>query len=175
MRFPLEMERQMIHTIRSTPDAHVTLQPEDYRSDGFVVVYRDNLAKLLHRYLHDKLISPVPRGAYLERTCTNERCVNPYHYRITKRAGKPRVKCPNGHRYTKSTTYFDSDGGRHCLLCRADKNARRRTTSRARGVCSKGHKITADNDYPWTDRKGRLHHRCATCKRNYQKSRRAHA
>ena len=175
MRFPREMERQMVHTIRSTPEAHVTLEPDAYRADGFVIIYRDNLAKMLHRYLHDILISPVPRGAYLQRTCTNDRCVNPYHHRITKRAGKPRAKCPNGHRYTPKTTHTDAAGGRHCLVCRAEKNARRRTTSQTRGVCKKGHKITAENDYPWTDGRGRLHHRCATCKRDYQKSRRAAA
>jgi hypothetical protein len=175
MRFPREMERQMMHTIISTPDAHVTVEPEAYRADGFVVIYRDNLAKLLHRYLHDRLISPVTRGAYLERTCHNERCVNPYHHRITKRSGKPRTHCPNRHRYTPKTTHVDRHGVRHCLTCRAEKNARRRKGTLARGVCAKGHKITPENDYPWTDRQGRVHHRCAKCKRDYQKSRRANA
>lgn len=174
MRFPPEMERQMLHTIRSAPDAHVTVEPDQYRADGRVIVYRDNLAKSLHRYLHDRVISTVPRGAYLERTCTNERCLNPYHHRITKRAARPRAKCPNDHRYTPANTYTDRHGVRHCRACRDLRNARRRKGT-ARGVCAKGHKITPENDYPWRDRKGRLHHRCAKCKRDYQKSRRATA
>lgn len=175
MRFPPEMERQMLHTIRSTPDAHVTVDRDEYRPGGHVIIYRDNLSKSLHRYLHDKVISTVPRSAFLKRTCTNVWCVNPYHYQITKRSGAQRAKCPNGHRYTQKNTYTDRHGIRHCLACRELRNARRRKTPRARGVCSKGHKITPENDYPWTDRKGRLHHRCATCKREYQRDRRAAA
>lgn len=177
MRFPADLERETFRLIVVAPQDHIVF-PEDEYQHGRVVIYRDNLAKTLHRYLYEHAFGTLPANVFLERTCREQRCVNPHHYRQTQRTTAPLTRCRNGHRYTKGNTRTDGRGVRHCIACAEARKARRRRAANLPrpGYCKKDlHRITPQNDYPWTDRKGRVHHVCATCKREYQRERRATA
>lgn len=177
MRFPAELERELYRLIQVAPEDHIVFAEDEY-TDGHIVIYRDNLAKSLHRFLYEAAFGKLPATLFLERTCRERRCVNPHHYRTTDRSRPLQQQCRNGHRYTKGNTRIDGRGVRHCIRCEVARKARRRRAANLPrpGYCKKDlHRITPENDYPWTDRQGRVHHVCATCKREYQRERRATA
>lgn len=140
---------------------HLRFQPEDYRADGTIMVYRDNLAQTLHRRLYKEIIGDIPRGMYLRKSCTTERCVNPHHYRLEKASRARHAACIHGHPYTPENTL---PGGRlRCRKCREERLEKSRKTARRKGVCVNGHKLTDDNVYTYTDVRGRVHRRCKHC------------
>ena len=173
MKFPLELEREVYRLIQLRPEDHIVFAEDEYKH-GRVVIYRDNLAKTLHRYLWERAFGKLPAGTFLERVCKEPRCVNPHHYRKTRRTRPPAERCRNDHRYTKGNTRTDRRGVRHCIRCEKDRRQAKRQWRD--GYCRKDlHRMTPENDYPWTDDKGRLHHACAACKREYIRNRRANA
>ena len=174
MRFPAELEREVFRLIRIAPADHITFPADEYKH-GRVLIYRDNLAKTLHRYLWEKTLGALPSNVYLRRTCREARCVNPLHYERTQRTRALPEQCRNGHRYTKGNTRTDSRGVRHCIRCEQARRRRQgRESMRSQGLCRKGlHKMVPSNTYTTIDRNGVVHHRCAACKREYQRERRA--
>lgn len=174
MRFPPELERDVFRLIRVAPQDHIVFPADEYRH-GRVVIYRDNLAKTLHRYLWEGTYGKLPANVFLERTCREDRCVNPRHYQTTRRTRPLPEKCRHGHGYTKGNTRIDREGIRHCIQCEVDRRKRKSgETNRAHGLCRKGlHKMVDGNIYVVVDRKGIEHRRCAECKRQYERERRA--
>lgn len=167
MKFSRELERETFRLIQIRPKDHIVFPAEEY-IHGRVVVYRDNLAKTLHRYLWEGAFGQLPTTVFLQRTCSEPRCVNPHHYEETKRTRPLATQCRKGHRYTKGNTRTDRRGVRHCVTCERDRRAKRRKTGRANGFCRKaGHKLTAENTYN--------DGRCKICKREYERERRANA
>lgn len=167
MKFSRELERETFRLIQIRPKDHIVFPATEY-THGRVVIYRDNLAKTLHRYLWEGTFGQLPATTFLRRTCSEPRCVNPHHYETTKRTRLPAAQCRNGHRYTKGNTRVDRQGVRHCVTCDGERRARRRTTGRANGFCRKaGHKLTPKNRYN--------DGRCKICKREYERERRANA
>lgn len=174
MRFPPALEREVFRLIRIAPKDHIVFAADEYKH-GRVVIYRDNLAKTLHRYLWERAFGTLPSNVFLQRTCSEPRCVNPHHYERTQRTRPLPEQCRNGHRYTKGNTRTDSRGVRHCLRCEAARRKRKQGESyRARGLCRKGlHKMVPGNIYITLDADGVEHRRCAECKRQYERERRA--
>lgn len=174
MRFPPALEREVYRLIRLKPDDHIVFAEDEYQH-GRIVIYRDNLAKTLHRYLWEAAFGQLPRNVFLERTCKEPRCVNPHHYQQTQRTRPLPERCRNDHPYTKGNTRTDASGVRHCLRCERAREARKAAGRQRRsGYCRKGlHELTPENTYTITDRNGKTHRRCAPCKRDYERERRA--
>lgn len=161
MRYTTDLENTLVATIGEHPASHIVFDPEDYRADGRIMIYRDNLGQTLQVRLFTILIGTVPRGWYLRRTCPDARCVNPHHFSLTKTTRARPEFCPNGHRYTPANTL--PDGRARCRSCYEARLARRRKTGRKFGYCRNGHELTEDNVYTFTDVRGRVHRRCKTC------------
>ena len=161
MRFPRELERQVLNSLRNGAQDHITFAADEYRH-GHITIYRDNLGKSLHRYLWEQVFGPLRKGLFMKRECDEPRCVNPYHFGLTRTSRPLAEKCPKGHRYTEGNTVIRK-GVRHCLTCRRAANARRSTGGRRPGFCKRNHKLTEANSYRWVDRQGRTHRRCKKC------------
>ena len=175
MRFSPELEREVWRMVQVAPADHIVFPADEYRH-GRVVIYRDNLAKTLHRYLWEGAFGQLPANVYLKRTCREARCVNPHHYEQTQRTQPVLTQCRNGHRYSEGNTRIDGRGIRHCRKCDRDRAARKRGGRPAPkpGMCRKGlHKMVDGNIYVVVDRDGTEHRRCAECKRKYERERRA--
>lgn len=174
MRFPPALEQETYRLLRIRPNDHIVFPADEYKH-GRVVIYRDNLAKTLHRYLWERAFGTLPFNVFLRRTCSEPRCVNPNHYEKTQRTRPLPEQCRNGHRYTKGNTRVDGRGVRHCIRCEVDRRKRKQGESfRASGLCRKGlHKMTEGNIYITLDAAGVEHRRCAACKRQYERERRA--
>lgn len=161
MRYSDELEKSVLRAITASPTSDIVFAEEDYRADGHIMVYRDNLSEMLHRRLYRLIVGKIPSGMYLTRTCSSTRCVNPHHYRLTRYARALPDTCPNGHRYTPANTR--STGHARCRTCYENRLARRRKGTLRKGYCKNGHQLTADNVYVSSDADGRQHRRCKTC------------
>jgi hypothetical protein len=155
-----KLEADVLTALARAPDAHLRFQPDDYRPDGTIIVYRDNLSETLHRRLYRQVIGPVPSGLYLKKFCNTDRCLNPHHYRLEKASRPPRATCPNGHPYTKANLL---EGRNKCRTCKENRLAKRRKGVQRKDYCKQGHKLTPSNVYRWKDVRGRAHRRCKTC------------
>jgi hypothetical protein len=161
MRFTRELEESVLTNLAYRPDSHLVFAPGDYRADGRIMVYRDNLGTTIQHRLYRQLVGPIPRGKYLTRTCTETRCVNPHHYRLTSTTRARPATCPNGHPYTSDNTL--PTGRARCRICKENRLARHRKTGRKAGYCKRGHRLTKQNSYLYVDRMGREHRRCKIC------------
>lgn len=156
MRFPAELETRVLDALKATGGTHhIIFGAEGYRADGKLPVHRDGTTRLLHRYLYEILIGPVSTKEYLLRTCSNERCVNPYHYEV-----QPRSRLAAGR-----LKRFYVPNGRPTPM---EINA-------AKTHCPHNHEYTPKNTYLHTDKKGCVHRMCRTCtlKRTREAHRRA--
>lgn len=89
---------------------------------------------MLHRYVYEILVGPIPEGLELDHSCKVRSCVNPIHLEpVThaenqKRAAAHITHCINGHEYTPANTcYVGKTQRRNCRECR------RLATQRYRG------------------------------------------
>lgn len=86
---------------------------------------------LVHRWVYEHLVGPVPDGLELDHLCRNPPCCNPDHLEAvdhrtnTLRGVGPaalnaqKIECPKGHPYDAANTYVDSLGRRVCRTCRS--------------------------------------------------------
>jgi hypothetical protein len=163
--------RSICETIEHDQSVCVTLAAAKHHDDGTIMTYKDHLAERLHRRLYKLVIGDLGKREYLLRTCKTWGCQNPYHHVASKRPYLGRASsCPNGHPYTPDNTL--TTGPYRCRICAEARLARTRTTSRRWGFCAKGHKLTTNNVYLYTDVGGRVHRRCKRCKKAEVQARR---
>lgn len=109
--------------------------------------------RVVHRWIYEHMIGPIPPGLHLDHLCRVRRCVNPYHldpvpqrvnnqrayseaFRLaaleaaTRSAAKRRAAalaqthCKRGHEYTEQNTIWQKGRTRVCRAC-ANEAARR--------------------------------------------------
>lgn len=175
MRFTAKREAELLERLRLSPDAHVLMEPSDYRPDGSVLVHRGNRAMRLHRYLAIRMGYQLTPAVVLLRSCSVDGCQNPRHFEPSRRRsrGGP-AKCPNGHDYAGQKP-LAGKGKQRCRICRDRRNARRRVEGgRAAGRCKHDHALTPSNVYTWTDTQGRVHRKCKRCARRRARDNKRH-
>jgi len=111
---------------------------------GYGLFSLDGRMQRAHRVSYELSFGPIPDGLHILHSCDNPPCVNPAHLRPGTRTENMQDKaergrnvntnkthCPQGHGYTSDNTSIDSDGRRHCRICRREQGraflARRRT------------------------------------------------
>lgn len=84
---------------------------------------------LVHRWVWEHLVGPIPAGLEIDHLCRNNLCCNPDHlepvtHRVnTLRGSAPSARhavkthCLRGHEYTPENTKRGSRGGRVCRQC----------------------------------------------------------
>jgi hypothetical protein len=85
-------------------------------------------ARGAHRWLHERLVGPLPVGMELDHLCRNRQCVRPDHLEVVDhrtnvlRGDAPAAKilrretCPRGHTYDR----LESGRFRRCSICRRE-------------------------------------------------------
>lgn len=104
---------------------------------------------LVHRWVFEHLVGPIPDGLSLDHLCRNPPCCNPDHLdavdhrtNVLRGVGPAAInarktQCPKGHPYDEANTHIDGLGRRVCRTCRKawtrKSNQRRRA---ARRLCT---------------------------------------
>lgn len=153
---------QIVSTLTQNPDRCVVMAPG---MNPYPRIVRDGRRWALHRYLYARFMGvDLPRTlALMPGGCPTRGCITPAHGIVTsvRGHGGPHSHCPNGHEYVPSNV---SHGTRwKCVRCHDAWLARKRTTTKRRGYCRHGHKMTKTNVYRWTDASGKTHRRCRRC------------
>jgi hypothetical protein len=99
-------------------------------------------AHLLHRWVYQQIVGPIPPGLVLDHLCRERTCANPDHLRVCTNAentGAPgslspsaansrKTHCIHGHEFTADNIYRDRGGWRQCRMCRRLSRRLRRLT-----------------------------------------------
>lgn len=91
-----------------------------------------------HRVAYELWVGNIPADKEIDHLCNNKSCINFEHLETVTHqenirrgyqqpgvipANTRKTHCPQGHPYDATNTYFRSDGGRTCKICRG-KNQR---------------------------------------------------
>lgn len=176
MRFTKQLETEIRDTLTKNRWVCVVFPAEMYRPDMQIVVHRNNLSMLMHRYLYTTMIGPLTRQQYLLATCKTPGCMNPFHREIAKRPTGTvvRTQCPNGHEYTPENL-MPFGWKVRCRICYTARIAKTRKSGEypRPNVCSKGHDLVEGNLYLHRDKAGQTHRRCRACTLAQMRARRA--
>ena len=84
---------------------------------------------IIHRWMCERFIGPIPQGFHVDHLCRVTQCVNPAHLElVTRRENMLRGKtvgarnaskthCIHGHEFTPANTYRPNPNHRHCRQC----------------------------------------------------------
>lgn len=89
-----------------------------------------NRTFLVHRFVFELLVGPVPDGFELHHRCKVRNCCNPAHLEVKTttehRHLSRRTHCMRGHELTPENSHYFRNGKRCCRICQR-AGARRRT------------------------------------------------
>lgn len=111
--------------------------PEGYGRTRIVVDgVRHHL--LVHRYVYEQMVGPIPHGHTIDHLCRNRACCNPTHleavtHRVNILRGEgvaavhaAKTHCAHGHPYDETNTHRARTGQRVCRTCNRDRVRRYR-------------------------------------------------
>lgn len=103
--------------------------------NGYGRAAGNSLRILVHRYVWERDVGPIPEGMEIDHQCRNRLCCNPGHLRVVTHkvnatenslsvGAKNKVKthCPAGHPYDEKNTRISRKGGRVCRACHKQQN-----------------------------------------------------
>lgn len=110
------------------------LQPKGYAR----VMQTGGAAIMVHRFVYELLVGPVPDGLQLDHLCRVRHCCNPAHLEpVTNAENQHRgmappglhfraTHCKRGHEFTEENTYRRPSKAdvRECLICLRERNNR---------------------------------------------------
>lgn len=111
----------------------------------------DGKRRLVHRYVYECLVGPIPDEMPLDHLCRNPRCVEPTHViPVTPRENAlsgigptainaAKRQCIRGHDLDGENLIIDHRGGRQCRICLNDHSRRwrARNPERRKQICSR--------------------------------------
>jgi hypothetical protein len=163
------IEKQIIDVLTKDPEKHAVMPASAYRADGAILIYRDNLPGVrAQRHLWRLMIGELEVADYLKRSCSEPRCINPFHYVKQRRSRQGLTHCANGHRYTPDNIL--PEGKLRCRKCKELADERKRkahkpgrhpnpaTVNASKTECVHGHPFTPENTYVYRGRRA-----CRTC------------
>lgn len=159
MKFSAEIEARILAQLAAEPERELILPSWAYASGDQPVIYIGGRAVKLARYLHEKLVGPIPAGrGFVIDPDAHPRNVNPRMFHVTA-TPHTRLACPNHHRYVAE----DWNGKAwQCHVCREEKNLGTPSVAdvnRAKTHCPKNHRLAGDNLVNLKNGK----RRCRTC------------
>jgi hypothetical protein len=109
-------------------------------SNGYGMTTKTNshTSVVVHRYVYELLVGPIPPGLDLDHLCRVRLCANPKHLEpVTRRENLLRgqtlngkaaaaTHCPAGHPYDGENLHVNPRGHRYCRECHRRKEAARR-------------------------------------------------
>jgi hypothetical protein len=99
------------------------------RDDGYARVSIYGTQHLVHRFMYEHFVGPVPEGSELDHLCRNRACANfehleavPHKVNMLRGAGvgsanAAKTHCLRGHDLSPRP-----NGRRQCLICKKDQN-----------------------------------------------------
>lgn len=102
-------------------------------TSGYGTISISSRDVLVHRFLYELVIGPIPEGMQIDHLCRHRWCVNPYHMEpVTPRENTMRgisfsaqnarkTHCPQGHPYDETNT-IHYGRRRYCRTCRDARN-----------------------------------------------------
>lgn len=99
---------------------------------------------LVHRWMYERLVGPIPAGLVLDHLCRVPACCNPDHLEPVTQAENVRrgesllglnarkTHCKRGHAFDVSNTHVTPQGYRQCRTCRNAAARRYQQAARAR-------------------------------------------
>ncbi len=97
---------------------------------GYAQMAHDGTNVLVHRWMYEREVGPIPEGLVIDHLCRNRHCVNPACMEPVSRGenvlrgigpsaeAARRTKCMSGHDYTPENTRTRVKGGRPTRVCR---------------------------------------------------------
>jgi hypothetical protein len=110
------------------------------RPSGYVTI----AGRLMHRFMYELLVGPIPEGLTIDHLCRNRGCANPatkhmeavtQEVNVLRGTGFPAVNkvkthCPQGHEYNEANTRYRHDGRwRDCRACARERWQRKRAAA----------------------------------------------
>lgn len=97
---------------------------------------------IVHRFVWELLVGPIPPGADLDHLCRVRECANPDRLEPVSRAvnvargahrakAPRRTECVKGHPFTPENTLPNGDHGRACRQCKNESNRAYRAKKKA--------------------------------------------
>lgn len=101
-----------------------------FTNSGYAKATVNYKTVLVHRFMYENLVGPIPEGMQLDHLCRDKRCINPDHLEpVTLQENMNRrnsyvIECKHGHSLTRDNLYITPDGRRQCKTCRREAVAR---------------------------------------------------
>ena len=107
--------------------------------NGYGIVQYQGKCTLVHRYVWERDIGPIPEGLVIDHRCRNRACCNTNHLRLVTlsvnskenvvgaswQLNSDKTHCPHGHPFDETNTYR-SKTQRQCRECNRQRMRRRR-------------------------------------------------
>lgn len=111
------------------------------KHDGYGSAHVAGRTVVVHRYVYEQLVGPIPEGHQLDHVCRTRACVNVEHLEPvlpgenTRRIVRtPKTHCVHGHPYDEANTYVDRRGHRTCRECKRRQHREYLRARRAAGL-----------------------------------------
>ena len=135
------LERFNKYTLKTTDGCLVWTGAKKYSGYGYFWDSVSKKSRFAHRWSYENSKGEIPDGLVIDHTCFNPSCVNPEHLEaVTQKENLQRSK-----------TTFQSANARKI-------------------ECPKGHALSGDNLYQFTDKRGDNHRSCRECRKQAEYS-----
>lgn len=135
---------RLARDLEKRPDGCWIFHGNDSNHSGHQRWFVDGKRHLVHRWMYERMVGPIPDGLVLDHLCRNPPCCNPAHLEpVTERENTLRgmnpharnarkTHCMRGHAFDEKNTAITKQGYRQCRACRNDASKRQQRAARAR-------------------------------------------